>query len=94
MSRSGATRWPTGVVDDEGHTTTTKNGLPEPGYYITLPEWLNDQLGGSEKAVDLSKILTFTYDDGQEITRKWELELYGTKEHSTDIDGVKAVSYI
>ncbi len=84
----------TGVVDGAGETTTVQNGLPEPGYYITLPEELNDLLGGTERAADLSEQLTLTYDDGADTTRTWKLELYGTEEHSTDVEGVQTARYI
>lgn len=84
----------TGVVDDAGNMTTTANGLPEPGYYITLPDWLNDQLGGNANAEDLSDILTFAYNDGNGTIREWKLELYGTEQHSTDVAGVITPRYI
>lgn len=74
----------TGVVDNAGSQTTTANGLPEPGFYITLPDWMNDKLGGDANAVDLSDSLTITYENGTS-TRTWELELYGTEEHSTTV---------
>ena len=77
----------TGMVDDSGNLGSTTNGLPEPGYYITLPEALNEQLGGADHAADLSDILTLTYDDGNGTTREWKLELYGTDAHSTDVEG-------
>lgn len=83
----------TGVVDDDG-TTTTANGLPEPGYYITLPKWLNDRLGGTEQAANLTDILTINYNDGNGTTRQWDLELYGTEAHSTDIAGTETARYI
>ena len=84
----------TGVVDDAGNMTTTANGLPEPGYYITLPDWLNDQLGGNANAEDLSDILTFAYNDGNGTIREWKLELYGTEQHSTDVAGAITPRYI
>lgn len=84
----------TGVVDNTGHETTANNGLPEPGFYITLPKSLNEEFGGTEKAVDLSDLLTLTYDDGQGTKREWTLDLYGTDAHSTDIANVKTARYI
>ena len=85
----------TGVVDGEGHTTTTtKNGLPEPGFYITLPDWINEQLGGNEYAEDLADILKFTYQDDAGRTREWKLELYGTEAHSSDVEDTERQRYI
>lgn len=83
----------TGVVDGTGNQTTTANGLPEPGFYITLPDELNEELGGKDHAVDLSDSLTISYSNNRTL-RTWELELYGTAAHSTDIDGVKTARYI
>ena len=80
------------------------NGLPEPGYYITLPDWLNDQLNiqddpTQEGATDLSKILTFTYADDEEQTREWSLALYydgedGTSYEETRVEGVTRNRYV
>lgn len=84
----------TGVVDGEGQTTTTANGLPEPGYYITLPDWLNEELGGNADAEDLSEELVLTYDDDQGGHKEWKLEPYGTAAHSTDVASVEAARYI
>ena len=84
----------TGVVDNAGHETAASNGLPEPGFYITLPNWLNEQLGGNANAEDLSQILTISYNDDNGTTRKWNLELYGTKEHSTTVAGSERTRYI
>ena len=83
----------TGVVDNAGQSTATANGLPEPGFYVTLPTELNALLGGSASAADLSDILTLKYQNGS-ATRTWELELYGTAAHSTDISGVETARYI
>lgn len=83
----------TGVVDNAGSQTTTANGLPEPGFYITLPDWMNDKLGGDANAVDLSDSLTITYENGTS-TRTWELELYGTEEHSTTVADQTRARYI
>ncbi|MGN8896668.1 S-layer homology domain-containing protein [Flavonifractor sp. HCP28S3_F3] len=85
----------TGVVNGSGELVgNTKNGLPEPGYYVTLPEDLNAQLGGHSTAMDLSDILTLSYDDGKGTTRSWTLELYGTDAHSSDVEGVDTMRYI
>lgn len=71
-----------GVVAGDGEPISRENGIPEPGYYITLPESLNTLLG-SELPNNLSGSLTFHYDDYNGTTRQWSLALYGTEEHST-----------
>ena len=66
------------VITGEGGNAQENNGLPEPGYYITLPDWVNALLDGetdTSGAVDLSPILTFNYDVGEE-SRVWKLERY------------------
>ena len=66
------------VITGEGGNAQESEGLPEPGYYITLPDWVNAKLQGDKDtsgAVDLSSILTFTYDVGGE-SRVWNLERY------------------
>ena len=66
------------VIPGEGGNAQENNGLPEPGYYITLPDWVNARLQGDKDtsgAVDLSTILTFKYDVGEEH-RVWNLERY------------------
>ncbi|WP_302011154.1 S-layer homology domain-containing protein [Collinsella tanakaei] len=84
----------TGIVDAGGNATTVENGLPEPGYYITLPDWLNDQLGGDTEAANLPDILTFEYKDENGVSRAWKLKPYGTEEHSSDAAGVERSRYI
>ncbi|OUN13216.1 hypothetical protein B5G40_03035 [Flavonifractor sp. An9] len=84
----------TGVVDGEGQTTTTANGMPEPGYFITLPDWMNEELGGYANAENLSDKLVLTYDGGNGDKKEWNLSLYGTTAHSTDVAGVEAARYI
>ncbi len=84
----------TGAVDNAGQESTTANGLPEPGYYVTLPDWINDQLGGDEKAENLSAVLKFTYEDDEGHTREWKLEPYGTDAHSSDVEGAERQRYI
>ncbi len=66
------------VIPGEGGNAQENNGLPEPGYYITLPDWVNALLDGetdTSGAVDLSSKLTFTYYVGDEY-RVWNLERY------------------
>ena len=85
------------VVNGDGSDLGgTNNGLPEPGFYITLPaevnEWLlknaddedivtNDQ---GQQVVDLSKYLTFTYNDDKGNSRLWELERYDQNENNNN----------
>lgn len=95
--------WSSRAGEDE-ETGEQSNGLPEPGYYITLPDWLNDQLNiqedpTQEGATDLSKILTFTYADDEEQTREWSLALYydgedGTSYEETRVEGVTRNRYV
>ena len=89
---------------DDEETGEQSNGLPEPGYYITLPDWLNDQLNTQDDptedgATDLSKILTFTYADDEDQTREWSLALYydgedGTSYEETTVEGVTRNRYV
>ena len=83
-----------GIADINGNIITeTDSGLPEPGYFITLPydvqEWLNAQTGTTVGATNLHDYMTFTYegDDGHGnmTTRAWGLEYQGVYE--TDADG-------
>ena len=81
-------------------------GLPEPGYYITLPAWLNETLDINDnptdsEATDLSSLLKFTYtDENNSNNRNWPIELYyvdedGTSyETETEIAGVPTARYI
>ena len=70
-----------GIVGNDGNLVKDEtNGLPEPGYYIQLPEALNkallDALNQEEGTVlDLSDYVTFTYNDGTNA-RTWNLALY------------------
>ena len=89
-----------GIADINGNIITeTDSGLPEPGYFITLPydvqQWLNKQTGTTVGATNLHEYMTFTYegDDGQgnTTTRKWELVYQGVYE--TDENG-NALRYV
>ena len=70
-----------GIVGNDGNLVKDEtNGLPEPGYYIQLPEALNkallDALDQPEDTVlNLSDYVTFTYDDDTNA-RTWALALY------------------
>ena len=89
-----------GIADINGDIITESvSGLPEPGYFITLPydvqQWLNKQTGTTVGATNLHEYMTFTYegDDGQgnTTTRKWELVYQGVYE--TDENG-NALRYV
>ena len=79
-------------VNGDQVETSAGTGLPTPGFYIELPaevnNWLIGQAAEEDKVindegdvvVDLSKYLTFTYDDGQGNIRTWHLERYDNKE--------------
>ena len=74
------------VVGGDGQLHDSVEGLPEPGYHISLSEdtieWLAEQVG-SIKPQDLSEYLAFTYDDGI-VTRRWELEYMGIYESDAE----------
>ena len=58
------------------------DSLPEPGFYITLPECINEALkaevGDAPGAVDLSDRITFrTATDDPADQREWHFEMYG-----------------
>ena len=80
-----------GVLDEDGNiiAETESSGLPEPGYFITLPadvqEWLQTQ-SSEIGAEDLSRYMTFTYEGANgTTTRTWELVYHGVYE--TDENG-------
>ena len=70
-----------GIVGNDGNIVDNPtNGLPEPGYYIELPEALNKALLDAldlqkDTVLDLSDYVTFTYNDGTNA-RTWALALY------------------
>ena len=75
------------IVED--HEST---GLPEPGYYIQLPDALNEALlealdKDAGTVLDLSQYVEFTYDDNNGTTRTWSLELYDKDGNSKVSDG-------
>ena len=83
-----------GVLDEDGNIieNTASSGLPEPGYFITLPadvqKWLQDK-SSTIGAEDLSQYMTFTYEGtdgaGDTTRRTWNLEYHGVYE--TDENG-------
>ncbi len=74
----GGTNGYEGVMSDAG--VETENSLPEPGYYLTLPDAVNTALGeivtGGEPA-DLSEYVTITGKDSEGNEYTWTLEQYG-----------------
>ena len=83
-----------GVLDAEDNIIddTISSGLPEPGYFITLPadvqKWLKQE-DSDITAQDLSQYMTFTYNGtggaNGTTTRTWKLEYHGVYE--TDENG-------
>lgn len=73
-----------GLVGYSGNAAGQENGIPQPGYYITLPDSLNRLLSSEGGTPNLSGKLTFLYDDHADTTRRWDLVLYGTGQNSTD----------
>ena len=89
-----------GIADINGDIITESvSGLPEPGYFITLPydvqQWLNAQTGTTVGATNLHDYMTFTYKgtdgSGGTTTREWKLEYQGVYE--TDENG-NALRYV
>ena len=92
-----------GVTNESGAIIdgTEASGLPEPGYHIELPaavvNWLAEQgitaSSGTADAVaeDLSKYLTFTYDDNSQ-TRNWSMDYAGI--YATNEDTGEPTRYV
>ena len=87
------------VVTGEGEDDTVgtaSDGLPEPGFYITLPDDVNAWLlqnakeedivlnEDGQEVVDLSQYLTFTYNFGGQ-QRTWKLERYDNNADNTSM---------
>ena len=64
-----------GVLD--GTDATTSNSLPVPGFYITLPNEVNQALDGNGHAADLSGKITVTAATTAGEERTWTLQKYG-----------------
>ena len=83
-----------GVTDGDGNVIpgTETSGLPEPGYFITLPasvrSWLESKDVGST-GQDLSGKLKFTYNvpgsDGEQVTREWILTYVGVHDNDSNV---------
>ena len=83
-----------GVTDGDGNVIpgTETSGLPEPGYFITLPasvrSWLESKDVGST-GQDLSGKLKFTYNvpgsDSEQVTREWILTYVGVHDNDSNV---------
>ena len=83
-----------GVTDGDGNVIpgTETSGLPEPGYFITLPasvrSWLESKDVGST-GQDLSGKLKFTYNVpgsyGEQVTREWILTYVGVHDNDSNV---------
>lgn len=83
-----------GVIGSNGQFAT--NDLPEIGFYLTLPDELNELLGSTqEEPKDLSDSVALTYNDSSEsTTRDWALQLYGEEDSSlAKVDGQHVYIY-
>ena len=92
----GGTGYESVVGDDTTGDDQKSNGLPEPGYSIVLPHTVNEELvkvAASEGVdvtgdiVNLTDYLTFTYDVGNGVERRWHIETYDRDGHSRLSDG-------
>lgn len=90
------------VVSGTTEEGKVSDGLPTPGYLVTLPSWMNKKyFNGQSDAQDLTEKIRFVYDgnnDGQyndpEKDRIWELERYSAEGTSqTGEDGVGRYVY-
>lgn len=85
-----------GVVDENGDIhESLENGLPNAGFYVTLPEDLSSELKAAldvdeDEALDLSPYLTF-----RSGTKTWTLEPYDGEATSTvtGADGIQRYIY-
>lgn len=71
-----------GVVDDDQMAGESSNELPEPGFYITLPEFVNQMLvdaglAGEGTPANLSDIMSITATGNDGTSREWTLKPYG-----------------
>lgn len=77
-----------GVINGEDGSYTSENSLPDPGFYFTLPDEVNDVLeeagiANADAGADLSDYLTIYTVDGQST---WKVTRYG-EENSSVVDG-------
>lgn len=76
-----------------GNVSTSSNSLPEPGFYITLPDEVNRALGGNGHAADLSGKITVTAATKDGAERTWTLQKYGDSTSTALIDGQEHFVY-
>ena len=91
-----------GTVDDASGTTvgTKESGLPEPGFYFTLPYDMNQAIkaaaGTSGNAADLSQYLTIgakaDSGTGTKEDRSWTIQLYDP-DGTSDVNGKYVYSF-
>ena len=83
---TGGSNYKGDIVDENGNELTgsdSYNGFPEPGFYITLPTALNNQLQGDAIGpVDLSNVLSFVYGVEGQPEKTWTLQMYNPKSPS------------
>lgn len=91
------------VVDGVGSEIgDPEQGLPTPGYLITLPEEIDDEyFDGKDEASDLSNRVQFVYDgdgDGDykdiDVDRVWKLEMYSQGEDATSQTSDEVARYV
>ena len=91
------------VVDGVGSEIgDPEQGLPTPGYLITLPEEIDDEyFDGKDEASDLSNRVQFVYDgngDGEYkdtgADRVWKLEMYSQGEDATSQTSDEVARYV
>ena len=74
-------------VIESGESDKKSNSLPEPGFYLTLPDFVNDLIGNEDAgASDLSgdDFNIMFYEDGG--TKSWKLEKYGASQSVAEPD--------
>ena len=83
---TGGSNYKGDIVDENGKELTgsnSYNGFPEPGFYITLPTALNNQLQGDATGpVDLSNVLSFVYGVEGQPGKTWTLQMYNPESPS------------
>ena len=83
---TGGSNYKGDIVDENGNELTgsdSYNGFPEPGFYITLPTALNNQLQGDATGpVDLSNVLSFVYEAEGQAGKTWTLQMYNPESPS------------
>ena len=89
------------VMTGEGDVTTEANGLPTPGFLITLPESIDSEyFAGQQNAADLSGQVRFVYDGNDDgdyddvgTDRVWNLTLYSNAGQSLTSDDIARYVY-